>query len=95
MPEQLTVEAAVSKFGARAKQKLANPGAMGQPEDQLRAPLEQLLADIAALCKFPANAVVAVGESSQNAINPRRGMLRDVCGETPQHVRVIRPRHSQ
>jgi hypothetical protein len=71
MPEQLTVEAAVSKFGAKAKQKLANPGATGQPEDQLRAPFEQLLADIAALCKFPAKAVVAVGESSQKEIKTR------------------------
>jgi hypothetical protein len=71
MPEQLTVEAAVSDFGAKAKQKLANPGATGQPEDQLRAPFEQLLADIATLCKFSPKAVVAVGESSRNEIKTR------------------------
>lgn len=71
VPEELTIEAAVSRFGEKAKQKLVNPAASGQPEDQLRAPFEQLLADISALCKFPAKAVVAVGESSQDEIRTR------------------------
>ena len=71
MPEELTVEVAVSNFGAKATQKLANPGAIGQPEDQLRAPFEQLLTDVATLCKFPAKSVVAVGESFQNEIKTR------------------------
>ena len=61
---QTSVDSAVAKFGAAAKAKLANPGATGQPEDQLRAPLEALLADVAGLCKFPAGAVTAVGESA-------------------------------
>ena len=41
------VAKAVGKFGADAKAKLANPAASGHPEDQLRAPLEMLIADLA------------------------------------------------
>ena len=43
----MNVQSAVATFGASAKAKLANPGASGEPEDQLRAPFEQLLADLA------------------------------------------------
>ena len=39
----------VSEFGASAKGKLANPAVTGAPEDQLRAPLETLVRDIAVL----------------------------------------------
>ena len=31
----------------------------------MRTPFENLLEDVATLCKFPAGAVVAVGETSQ------------------------------
>src|SRR5208282_98933 len=66
-----TLSAAIATFGAKAKAKLANPGATGQPEDQLRAPFEQLLADLARLCNLPIGAVTAVGESSQKDIKTR------------------------
>ncbi len=67
----LSIESAISRFGATAKAKLRNPGAKGQPEDQLRAPFEQLLLDAAALCGFSAKDVVPVGESSQSEIQTR------------------------
>jgi hypothetical protein len=54
----------VSRYGAEAKAKLANPGATGEPEDQLRAPLETLFADLTELCGLPRAAFAAVGESS-------------------------------
>ena len=38
------LKAAIARFGADAKAKLANPSATGEPEDQLRAPLEALFA---------------------------------------------------
>jgi len=60
----LTLEGAISAFGAQAKKKLANPAVSGQPEDQLRAPFEQLLSGLAQLCNLPAGAVTPVGESS-------------------------------
>ena len=46
------LKAAVARFGADVKAKLANPGASGEPEDQLRAPLEGLFAELAELCGF-------------------------------------------
>ena len=46
----LTLRSAVSTFGAGAQKKLANLGAAGEPEDQLRAPLEHLMLDLAELC---------------------------------------------
>ena len=41
-------EDAISHFGAEAKAKLSIPAATGEPEGQLRAPFEGLLARIAA-----------------------------------------------
>jgi hypothetical protein len=68
---KLTIETVISTFGAAAKAKLSNPGATGQPEDQIRGPFEQLLTDASALCGFPAGAVVAVGESSVGHLKTR------------------------
>ena len=68
---QLSMQSAVADFGAKAKAKLANPGVTGEPEDQLRAPFEQLLADFAELCNLPKNAVAAVGESSVSELKTR------------------------
>lgn len=59
-----TLSDAVSRFGRSAKAKLDNPGATGEPEDQLRAPLETLVADIGALIGLAAHEAVMVGESS-------------------------------
>ncbi len=67
----LTLPSALASFGAAAKAKLANPGASGEPEDQLRAPFEQLLADLAELCGLPRTAVAAVGESSVSDLKTR------------------------
>ena len=66
-----TLDSAVAVFGAKAKEKLANPAATGQPEDQLRAPFEHLLTDLAELCNLPRAAVAAVGESSVSNLKTR------------------------
>jgi hypothetical protein len=68
MPELSLV---ISRFGADAKAKLANPGVTGEPEDQLRAPLERLFVDLAELCGFKRDSVVAVGESSLSSLKTR------------------------
>jgi hypothetical protein len=60
----LTLRAAVARYGAEAKAKLHNVAVSGEPEDQLRAPLEGLIHDLAELCGFPRDAVEAVGESA-------------------------------
>jgi hypothetical protein len=43
----------VSQFGTSAKGKLANPAVTGAPEDQLRAPLEMLVLQLAELAGHP------------------------------------------
>ena len=48
-----TLAEAVSRFGVAAKAKLNNAAATGQPEDQLRGPLENLIADICLLVGWP------------------------------------------
>ena len=67
----MTIEQAASRFGRAAKAKLANPAAYGEPEDQLRAPFEQLILDLATLVGLPAGAVVAVGETALTAERSR------------------------
>ena len=56
--------AVISAFGAAAKRKLANRAVSGAPEDQLRAPLEDLIKGIAELCGQPKNSVTPVGETT-------------------------------
>jgi len=53
---------AISAFGDAAREKLANTGATGNPEDQLRAPLETLIPQLASAAGL-AEAVVLVGET--------------------------------
>src|SRR5438270_2559641 len=67
----LTLATAVSRYGADAKGKLANPSASGEPEDQLRAPLETLFADLTELCGMPRDAFAAVGESAITSLKTR------------------------
>ena len=67
----LALQSAVAVFGSSVKAKLTNPAAMGEAEDQLRAPFEQLLADLAELCSLPRLAVAAVGESSISDLKTR------------------------
>jgi hypothetical protein len=67
----LDLKKAIARFGAEAKAKLANPSATGEPEDQLRAPLEGLFADVAELCGFKREWLAAVGESSLSTLKTR------------------------
>ena len=66
-----SVEGAVSAFGARVKSKLANAAAQGAPEDQLRAPLENLFGALAHLCGLPDGALALVGETTLANIKTR------------------------
>jgi len=64
-----TLQAAIATFGKSVKDKLANPAASGQPEDQLRAPFERLLSDIAALLEI--HDVTLIGESTIRELQTR------------------------
>src|SRR5512143_2381622 len=66
---KITTESAISRFGAKAKQKLSNPSTSGRPEDQLRSPFEQLLGDLAEIANL--SGVVAVDESSLKELKTR------------------------
>ena len=68
---KLTLKSAIANFGAKAKAKLSNPAAKGQPEDQIRAPFEHLLGELAELCRLPQDSVTPVGESSVSDLKTR------------------------
>lgn len=67
----LDLRNAISRFGAEAGAKLTNPSATGEPEDQLRAPLEGLFSNLAELCGFKREWLASVGESSISALKTR------------------------
>ncbi len=67
----LTLQTAIANYGAQAKAKLRNVAIAGEPEDQLRTPLEELIGNLAQLCGFPPNTVEAVGESAIAALKTR------------------------
>jgi hypothetical protein len=57
-----TFEDAVARFGADVLAKLSDPSATGEPEDQLRGPLENLIADINALIGKAGEGIKTIGE---------------------------------
>jgi hypothetical protein len=61
----------VSAFGTSCKAKLSNKAAIGAPEDQLRAPLEDLFKELPALVGLPDGVVTLVGESALGALATR------------------------
>ena len=67
----MKLQEAISRFGQESKSKLSNPGVSGAPEDQLRAPLESLLANLAELTGLRPGSVVAVGETSLGDLKTR------------------------
>lgn len=62
------IKKAVGEFGASAKAKL-NQG--GQPEDQLRNPIEQLFAALSIEIGLPSGSVTLVGETSLSEMRTR------------------------
>jgi len=67
----ISLAAAVSAFGATAKKKLSNPAATGAPEDQLRAPLEKLVKDLAEASGIRPEVITLVGETTLAEIRTR------------------------
>jgi hypothetical protein len=65
------LEIAVSKFGKDASAKLSNPAVIGAPEDQLRAPFEGLIRNLAVICGFVESDLGTVGESSLSSLKTR------------------------
>ena len=61
----------VSAFGKSVKAKLSSPVVDGQPEDQLRAPLETLISDIGALIGGEPLRPVLIGETQISELKTR------------------------
>ena len=70
MPK-VTFAGVVSAFGAEAKAKLDNPAVSGAPEDQLRAPLEKLFHELAALGGHAPAGLWLVGETTLSQMQTR------------------------
>lgn len=68
---EITLESAGTRFGKSTKAKLSGVTIDGEPEDQLRAPIEQLIADLATLCGLPNHAVAAIGETALGDLKTR------------------------
>jgi hypothetical protein len=86
-----TLASAVAAFGGLATQKLASPVAEGQPEDQLRAPLEGLIKDLAEACGLPREKVVPIGEASLSDLKTRPDYAVSVHGALAGFVEVKAP----
>lgn len=68
---KLTLAEAICTFGADAKRKLTDPLISGQPEDQLRKPLEDLFEALAQLTGKAPGSVTLVGETSLAGMQTR------------------------
>ncbi len=82
---------AISRYGALAKAKLANASAAGEPEDQLRAPLEALFADLTEICGLPREALTAVGETAISSLKTRPDYAITLHGALVGFVEVKAP----
>jgi hypothetical protein len=86
-----TLEEAVARFGKAAKDKLNNPGATGQPEDQLRNPLEVLFGDLASVAGLPDGSVGLVGESALSQLMVRPDFAVTLHKALVGHIEVKAP----
>ena len=85
----LTLATAISKYGHEAKGKLSNPVATGEPEDQLRSPLEALFkTELAGVSR---NKVQVVGESSIASLHTRPDFAITLNGALVGFVEVKAP----
>ena len=69
MTDHLKVRDAVSTYGAATKAKLSNVAVTGAPEDQIRAPLEELVKCLAAVGGF--GSIAIVGETAVKDLQTR------------------------
>ena len=82
---------AVSVYGDAVKRKLANPAVSGQPEDQLRGPLEALFAAMAVVAGVPPERMTMVGETSLAELRTRPDYAVTVANALCGFVEVKAP----
>ena len=87
----IDLKKAIARFGGDTRAKLSNPGAVGEPEDQLRAPLEGLFQDLAELCGFQREWLASVGETSISSLKTRPDYAITLRNVLVGHVEVKAP----
>lgn len=88
---EVTLQTASARFGKSVKAKLSNPAVMGEPEDQLRAPLEQLVADLSVLCGLPQGAVTLIGETRLGDLKIRPDYTVSLRNAQAGHIEIKAP----
>jgi hypothetical protein len=86
-----TLASSATSFGKAVKAKLSNAAIIGEPEDQLRAPMEQLFVDLSGLCGLPANAVAAIGETALGDLKTRPDYAITVHGALAGFIEIKAP----
>lgn len=86
-----SIATAISEFGAEAAKKLHNAAVTGAPEDQIRAPFEQLLKQISSVIGFADGTVIAVGESSISDLKTRPDYAVTVNGALVGFIELKAP----
>ncbi len=69
MTDRLEIRDVVATYGATTKAKFSNVAVTGAPEDQIRAPLEELVKSLAAVAGY--GSVVIVGETAVEDLQTR------------------------
>ncbi len=87
----LSITESISRFAGEVTRKLSAIGAQGEPEDQIRAPFEVLIGDLAEISGVGRQKVVAVGESSIADLKTRPDYAVQVDGVLVGHVEVKAP----
>ena len=87
----MTLNEAVAQFGRDAGARLQNPSVTGEPEDQLRGPFEQLLAQLSQLCGYKSGHVIAVGETTIAALRTRPDYAVTVGGALVGFIEIKAP----
>gem|GEM_PF-1872316 len=87
----ITLIEAVAQFGREAGVRLRNPSVMGEPEDQLRGPFEQLLTQLSQLCGHKPGQVTAVGETTIAALRTRPDYAVTVGGALVGFIEIKAP----
>jgi hypothetical protein len=82
---------AVSQYGAQVKKKLGGINVTGQPEDQLRAPLEKFFSAICQLIGNDPSKLAIIGETSLSAMSVRPDYAVEYDGALVGFIEVKAP----
>jgi len=85
------LESVASAFGKAVKSKLTNPAARGEPEDQLRGPIETLIPELAEIGGLASGSVTLVGEYALSELQTRPDFAVSVRDALVGFIEVKRP----